>query len=507
MGRQVVISLGGRHKNRWLEYNPPGDEAEERRLHDVEPLTLSSDEMRAMGYRVVDMIVAHLESLRDKPFTRRADRAALEALLWVPPPAEGSDGLQVLEELDRDILSAMMNPDHPRYFAFIPGPGNYVSALADALASGMNIFAGTWLEGSAPAEIELVTIDWLRAACGLPETAGGLYVSGGSVANLTALAVARQVTLGGQTEGAIVYGSDQTHSSIGRGLRTLGFGPDQLRVIPGDDRYRFDVPALRSAIEEDIKAGLIPLCVVGTAGTTNTGSVDPLDELADLCKEQSLWFHVDGAYGAAAALSPRGRTLMPGLERADTLVLDPHKWLFQPFDMGCLIARQSEWLEETFSTTPEYLRDTQVKTGEVNFWERGIQLTRSFRALKLWLSIKVFGWSAFQRAIERGFELAELTEATVRARPGWEVATPAQLSIITFRCAPPGMSETEVDQLNRDLVSDMIADGTAMISSTVLRGRTVLRMCTMNPRATDEDIELTIGRLAELADQRLRRGR
>jgi len=472
-------------------------------MGDRKPLTLSSEEMRAMGYRVVDMIVEHLDALPDKPLTRRSDRATLEARLRIPPPLDGSNGLAALDELERDVLNTMMHPDHPRYFAFIPGPGNYVSALADALASGFNIFAGTWLEASAPAEIELVTIDWLRQACGLPDTAGGLYVSGGSMANLTGLAVARQIRLDGRTEGAVVYCSDQTHSSIERGLRTLGFGPEQLCTIPSDADYRFDLEALRFAIDRDFGAGLIPFCVVGTAGTTNTGSVDPLCALADLCAERSLWFHVDGAYGAAAALSPHGKTLMEGVDRADTLVLDPHKWLFQPFDMGCLIARESGWLESTFGTVPEYLRDTHVEGGEVNFWERGIQLTRSFRALKLWLSVKVFGWSAFRRAIERGFELAQLTEAAVRMRPNWEVVTRAQLSIVTFRCAPPELDEQEVDQLNRDLVNDMIVDGTAMISSTVLRGQTVLRMCTMNPRATDDDIEQTIARLAELAQRRL----
>lgn len=472
-------------------------------MDDRKPLTLSSDEMRAMGYRVVDMIIEHLEKLPGKPLTRISDRAALEARLRLPPPLTERDGLRVLDELERNVLNTVMHPDHPRHFAFIPGPGNYVSALADALASGFNIFAGTWLEASAPAEVELATIDWLRAACGLPETAGGLFVSGGSTANLTALAVARQIKLDGRTEGAVVYGSDQTHSSIARGLRTLGFRPEQLRTIASDADYRFDLQRLRSAIDRDRAAGLIPFCVVATAGTTNTGSVDPLAALADLCADRSLWFHVDGAYGAAAALSPRGRSLMRGLERADTLILDPHKWLFQPFDIGCLLARESSWLEATFSTVPEYLKDTQVQEGEVNFWERGIELTRPFRALKLWLSVQVFGWSAFQSAIERGFELAELTEAAVRARPNWEVVTPARLSIITFRFAPPGLDPQQVNQLNHDLVTDMVADGTAMISSTDLRGQTVLRMCTMNPRATNDDIQDTIDRLARLAECRL----
>jgi glutamate/tyrosine decarboxylase-like PLP-dependent enzyme len=286
----------------------------------------------------------------------------------------------------------------------------------------------------------------------------------------------------------------------------LGFGAGQVQKIPSDSDYRLDVAKLRRAIRRDRAQGLTPFCIVATAGTTNTGSIDPLDLLADLAEEEDLWLHVDGALGAAAVLDPRGRRLLSGIERADSLVLDPHKWLFQPFEMGCMLVRETGWLEKAFRIAPEYLSDTQTRGDEVNFWERGIQHSRRFRALKLWLSVNIFGWSAFRQAVQRGFELAELAEALVREHEDWQIVTPAQLAILTFRYASPRMSERQLDDINRALVEDLIADGSAMISSTVVRERTVLRMCTINPRTTDSDMRATIACLAALADRRVRGG-
>jgi glutamate/tyrosine decarboxylase-like PLP-dependent enzyme len=468
-------------------------------------LTLSSDEMRSFGYRVIDMIVEHLEALPEKNPTRKSDRATLEKRLGGRPPKDGLDGLAALDLFERDVLSSMMHPDHPRYFAFVPGVGNFISAMADALASGFNIFAGTWLEGAGPTQVELVAIDWLRQACGLPETAGGTFVSGGSMANLTALAVARQVMLAGDMADAVVYGSDQTHSCIARGMRILGYKPEQLRSIPSDQGFRLDVPELKRAIEKDRAAGLVPFCVTATAGTTNTGSIDPLEEIADLCAGEKLWFHIDGAYGAPAMLTEHGQNLLKGIERADTLVLDPHKWLFQPFEMGCLLVREASWMEKTFSQVPEYLEDAEAEEGEVNFWERGVQLTRKFRALKLWLSVQVFGWEAFSEAIQTGFRSAEFIQELVQDLPDWRVVTPAQLGIVTFRFTASNMDDGQLDKLNRALVQDMISDGYAMISSTILHGRTVLRMCTINPRTTNDDLETTLKHLNKFARKRARR--
>ncbi len=467
-------------------------------MQNNDTLSLSPEDMRALGYRVINMLVEHFEELPGKPVTRKADRATLEARLREAPPENGTNALEILDQLQRDVFSNIMHLDHPRFFAFVPGPSNFIGVIADALASGFNVFASTWLEASGPTQIELVTIDWLRQKCGLPYSAGGLFVSGGSVANITALAVARHVRLRDRTEGAVVYCSDQTHSSIERGLRVLGFQNDQLRKVQSDSHFRLDVSELRRAIATDHSAGLVPFCVVANAGTTNTGAVDPLPTLADCCQQEGLWLHADGAYGAAAVLCERGRALLEGLARVDSLSLDPHKWLFQPYEIGCVLLRNERWLNEAFHILPEYLEDTEGKEGEVNFCDRGIQLTRGFRALKLWMSIKVFGWSSFQAALNRGFELAEVGESVVRELSNWEVVTPAQMGIITFRYVSPDMTTDKLNGLNRKLVEEMIADGFAMVSSTVLKGQTVLRMCTINPRTAEADVRETIKRLDDL---------
>jgi aromatic-L-amino-acid decarboxylase len=458
-------------------------------------LELSTEEMRELGYRVVDVLVDHFEQLPAKPATRRVTRHELEARLREVLPEHGTDAVDLLVQLERDVFGSIMHLDHPRFFAFVPGPSNFVSVMADALASGFNVFAGTWLEGSGPAQIELVTVDWLRQACGLPDSGGGLFVSGGSIANITALAVARHIKLGEGWERAVIYCSDQTHSSIERGLHLLGFRGGQLRKIESDDGFRVDLVALERAVEVDRAQGLLPFCVVANAGTTNTGAVDPLPALARYCRREGLWFHVDGAYGAPAVLCDRGKRLLAGLEFADSLALDPHKWLFQPYEIGCVLVRDAGWLRRAFHILPEYLVDIEGREGEVNFCDYGIQLTRGFRALKLWLSLKAFGAVAFRQALDRGFELAERAEMVIRQLPDWELVTPAQLGIVTFRYAPPGVAPHQLDRLNRALIGAMTADGFAMVSSTALKQQTVLRMCSINPRTTEADIDEFLARL------------
>ena len=463
------------------------------------PLSLSHDEMQTLGYRIVDMLIEHFEQVREQSVTNRATRPTLEARLREPVPQQGNAIERVLEQTQRDVLDNIMHLDHPRFFAFVPGPSNFVSAMADALASGFNIFAGTWLEASGPTQIELITIDWLRQICGLPDTAGGLFVSGGSVANLTALATARHIMLNDDIHNAIVYCSDQTHSSVARALRILGFSASQVRILPTDEQFRLRFDDVQRAIVQDCNAGKQPFCIVASAGTTSTGSIDPLDELADLCQREHLWLHVDGAYGAAAMLSEQGRSLLKGLEHADSLSLDPHKWLFQPYEMGCVLVKNAHWLKETFHILPEYLQDIDQGAEETNFCDYGIQLTRGARALKLWMSLKIFGLNAFRQAIEHGIKLAEHAEAVLGSSSSWEIVTPAQIGIITFRYVPDHCTAEQQERINQQLVDALIQDGFAMLSSTVLQGRTALRLCTINPRTTDEDIRATIERLEYLS--------
>lgn len=468
-----------------------------------EHLELSPAEMRRLGYQAIDEIVAHFEQLNDKPAIRVGTRAELEARLREPLPEAPTEMNALFARLQRDVWAYMGNIGHPRFFAFIPTPTNFISVLADVLMSGYNPFVGSWLGGSAPAQIELVTVDWLRQLCGLPATAGGHFVSGGSAANLTALAVARHIKLNDRLADAAIYFSDQTHSASERALRVLGFTPEQFRKLPSDAAFRLPLAALQAAVAEDRAAGRRPFCVIANAGATNTGTVDPLPELVEFCRREDLWLHVDGAYGAAAVLCERGQNLLKGLGEVDSLALDPHKWLFQTYEIGCVLVRDVRWLKQTFHVLPEYLEDTQLNMAEVNFYEQGYQLTRNFRALKLWLSFKAFGVAAFRAAVARGLELAELAEKVLREDACWQIVSSATLGIVAFRFAPTGLAESALDRLNQQLVNAVREDGFAFGSSTILRGQTVLRMCTINPRTTEADIRATVARWKSLGEQLL----
>jgi len=456
---------------------------------------LDGDAMRALGHSVVDAIIDHLETLPSQKITRRGERAELERTLREPIPTGPSDPLDVLREVREKVLPHRMTVDHPRFFGFVPGPGNFVGAMADALVAGINPFCGSWLGGSGPVQVELVLMDWLRDLCGLPESTAGLCVSGGSMANLTALVAARHAILDDRLDGAVAYFSNQTHFSIERALRVLGLRPDQLRTIGVDADYRLDATILADTIAADRAAGRRPFCVIANAGTTNTGAVDPMPDIAEICRREGMWMHVDGAYGAPAVICDRGRAALSGMDAADSLTLDPHKWLFQPFEIGCVLVRDGALLKETYQIVPEYMEDTDRRKEEVNPYNYGIQLTRSFRALKLWMSLKVFGLDAFRASIEEGIARAELAERFLRDRSGWQILTPARLGIITFRHTPDRLAHAapaEVDAHNRALIDALYADGFAMISTTSLDGRPVLRLCTINPRTTDQDVTDTL---------------
>jgi glutamate/tyrosine decarboxylase-like PLP-dependent enzyme len=454
--------------------------------------------MRALGMQVVDMLVDHFAGIHDESVGRKGGRAELQALLAGPPPEEPEGVSQIFPPLKEQLFSNMLHVDHPRFFAFVPGPNNFVSVMADALAAGFNTFTGTWFAGSGPAQVELIVIDWLHQVCGLPKGAGGLFVSGGSMANLTGLAAGRHDKLGDDLTGAVAYIGEQCHSSVARALRVLGVAKDNIRAIPSTADFRMSVEALNEAIKADRESGQRPFCVVANAGTTNTGAVDPLPEIAEACKREDLWFHVDGAYGAPAVITDKGAELLAGLELADSLSLDPHKWLFQSFETGCVLVRDRAKLLRMFQVMPEYLRDTEGVSDEVNFGNYGVQLTRSFRALKLWLSIRAFGLASFRRAIERGMEIAQIAERELAATEGWEIVTPAQLAVVTFRFSPPGLSTQAVDGLQGRIVESMLADGYALATSTVLAGRPVLRFCTINPRTTDEEVRETVRRMTQM---------
>ncbi len=456
--------------------------------------------MQALGERALAMVIDHFETNRDAPTARTLSREDTVRLLHTAPPEEGTPIDVLLDTLAQHVFPNTFKADHPRFYAFVPSPTNFVSVVGDFLMSGHNVFAGHWLASSAASQIELTVIDWLRQACGLREGAGGILVSGGSMANLSAIVAAREARLGGHDMRAVVYCSDQTHSSMFKGLRILGFGRDQRRAVATDEQFRLSVPALEAAIAADRAAGRLPFCVVANAGTTNTGAVDPLEELAALCAREGLWLHVDGAYGAAAALTERGKAAMPGLGLADSITLDPHKWLFQPYELGCLLVRDARHLQQAFRIDDDdhadYLADVSRHIQQdVNFYDRGVQLTRSFKALKLWLSMRAFGLAEFRRAILVGFEMADAAEAMLREDPRWEIVTPAQMGIVTFRWRDDALTAEELDARQQQVVDLMRADGYALVMSTMLKGRPALRLCPIHPGTNEGEIRETIARL------------
>jgi aromatic-L-amino-acid/L-tryptophan decarboxylase len=451
-----------------------------------EPLSLDPEELRRLGYGVIDRLVEHYAALDGKPPVPTPDPEWSAAR--VPPCPDGpTDPDEALGFLFDEVLARAQYTSHPRFFARIGSPSNPLSVLADLAGTGINVFAGGWIGGAGASAVELAVLEWLRTWMGLPEGSEGVLVSGGSVGTLTALGAAAHAHAHDRAQ-ATAYVSEHTHSAVARAWRTLGFAPEHLRVLSADERQRLPVDATRDAIAADRDAGLEPFTIVATAGTTSTGAIDPLSELANLAELEELWFHVDGAYGAPSRLvDPEP---LHGIERADSLVLDPHKWLFQPYECGCVLMREPGLLERAFSLDGVYLRDTT--SAEVQFRDRSPQLTRGSRALKLWLSLRVFGLDAFRAAIARGIALAELAETLLRERPGWEIVTPAQLAIVTFRRDGP-------DELTDRMVAAAVADGLTAPSTTVLDGRPVARLCTINPRTTDDDIRLTIERLERFA--------
>jgi aromatic-L-amino-acid/L-tryptophan decarboxylase len=450
-----------------------------------DPLGMSEAEMRRLGYWVVDQVVEHFQTGADGPAVLTSAPADLRAVLGGPPPSGPGDPQAAMRLLVDVALANMQHGDHPRYFSRVPGPASFAGVLGEWLGTGFNAIAASWKGGSGPATVELVVLDWLRSLLGLPEGSEGVLASGGSLANTTALAAARMA----DGEG-VAYLSDQTHSSIGRGLLAMGFPPAMVRVVGTGNDLRLTADLVAAELAADRAAGRRPGFVVATAGTTNTGAVDDLNGLADLCTAEQMWFHVDGAYGAPAALCSRGRRVLAGIERADSLVLDPHKWLFQPYDVGCLLVRRPGVLDAAFHMTPEYLLDVHGATEEVDFRNRSLELSRRSRALKIWLTFQTYGLDRISAAIEQGMLLAEAAERMLRADGRWEVVTPAQLGIVTFalRDADHGAHTARADRLGRD--------GHAAVTTTRLHGRSVLRLCTINPRTTEDDIATTLERLA-----------
>jgi aromatic-L-amino-acid/L-tryptophan decarboxylase len=456
------------------------------------PLVMDAEAMRRTGYAAVDALVARLADPARDPVLRRASPAEMRARLGGPPPEQGAGLDAVLARVIEDVLPYAARTDHPGYFAFIPCFTTWPAALAELTATAANPSPWAWMESAAATQIELEVIDWFRTWLGMPAGTGGVLVSGGSAANLTALLVAREAA-GGPSEDSVVYVSDQGHSSLARTARAMGLRPHQVRVLPSDDRWRLPPGTVAAAARTDRNAGRIPIAVCASAGSTNTGAVDPLDGLADVCAAEELWLHVDAAYGGFAALTPKGRALLAGIERADSVTVDPHKWLFQPFECGGVLVRDGARLARTFSVHPDYLDDTGTHgAGEVNLADWGLQLSRGFRALKVWMSVQAFGLAAFRTAIQRNLDLAAYAEELIRDRPELTLMAPTTLGIVCFRREWPGCGEAETERRGIALADALERSGTALVSTTRLAGRHAIRLCVLNPTSSEEHVRQVI---------------
>ncbi len=469
----------------------------DRTCEDGTVLQLSPEDMRRLADAATARLIDRFEGLRGSAPWRGAARAVLEPLLAGPPPEQGRDAVEVLERAVTEVLPVAARVDHPRFFAFVPSAPTWPGVVADYLAAGFNTFQGTWLGSGGPSQLELVVIDWFREWIGYPASGGGLFTSGGSAAILDALVAAREQA-GAPRDPAILL-SDQAHSAVERAARIVGIRREGIFVVPSDAGFRLQPAALAAAVERARQEGFTPVAVCANAGTTNTGAVDPLPAIADLCAAERIWLHVDAAYGGFAVLTERGKRLLAGLERADSISLDAHKWLYQPFEAGCVMVRDVATLVRAFSVNPDYLQDTRLGLEHVNFADRGYQLTRSFRALKVWMSIQTFGLARFRAAIGRTIELAERAGALVGSTPGLELLSPPSLGVLCLRCRPQGAGWTEerLAGLNEAIQARIIESGVAMISSTRLRGTWSLRLCILSHQTVWDDVRQTIERIAE----------
>jgi aromatic-L-amino-acid decarboxylase len=447
-------------------------------------LSLDRDAMRELGYRTVDALVEWMLDEHAPPI-RRATPEEIRSRLHGPPPEEPEAFEDVLAQLERDVLPFTSRGAHPGFFAFIPFATTWPGALGDFIASACNVYGGSWMESAGPSQVELEVLSWFAEWLGLPGDASGILTSGGSSANLNALACARETRVARMDDRLVVYVADQAHSSLARAARVLGFRPHQVRVLPTDADFRLQPATVAEAIDADARAGLTPLFVSASGGATNTGAVDPLRELADVCRSRDVWFHVDAAYGGFAVLTERGRKALDGIDLAESVTLDPHKWLYQRYECGCLLVRQPTLLRRAFEITPDYLRDARCAETEVNFADRGLQLTRAARAFKVWVSLRTLGVSAFRDAIDRCLDLAETAAERIEASDALELVAPPSLGVLCFR----RRFERDSEAGNAGVVAALERSGLGLVSSTRLHGEYAIRMCILAHTSRAEDVE------------------
>ncbi len=472
------------------------------------------DEMRDLAHRMVDDALDYIQSAGERPVWNPVPTEVAERLK-TPAPAEPSSPAEVYQEFQANILPYNLHTNHPRFWAWYMGSGTVMGAMADFLAAVLNPNVGG-INHVAP-RVEEQVIGWINEMMGYPQSASGILTSGASMANFTALTVARN-TNGGydvRRKGVLaspgpltVYASTEIHSCNQKAIETLGLGSDGLRKVPVKDDYTIDLNALENQVAKDREAGMVPFCVIATAGTINTGAIDDMNAIADFCKREGLWFHVDGAIGAVAVLADNVRDQLSGIERADSIALDLHKWMHIPFEAGCVIIRNAPAHRDSFALVPEYLQREDDGGGMASgtYWpsDYGLQLTRQFRALKVWMSIKEHGLARYGRMIARNVEQAHYLGALVEATPELELTGPIGLDIVCFRYNPGGLDTEALNTLNKKLLVKLQEGGVAAPSYTTLKGNYCLRVAISNHRSRFEDFDLMVEEVIRIGESMMK---
>ena len=469
---------------------------------------MNKEDFRRLGHEFVDWIADYFERVEDLPVLAAIEPGDLKAQLPPTPPQQGEPMEQILADVDRLIVPALTHWSHPSFFAYFATSTSAPGIFGELLAAAFDNKAMLWRTSPASTELEEVTLDWLRQMMGLDPGMIGLIYDTASVSSMHAIAAAREGVeqrireegMSGRPDLPLlrVYVSEQAHSSIEKAVITLGLGQRGLRKIPTDKQFRMDVKALAAAIDEDKRNGYLPFCIVATVGTTSTSSIDPVAEIIPIGEEHAMWLHVDAAYAGSAAVVPELRHILDGCARADSLVVNPHKWLFTPFDLSVLYCRHMDLLRRAFSLVPEYLRTPEqekVRSGS----DYGIQLGRRFRALKLWMVIRYFGHDGLTARIREHCRLARLFASWVDESSDWELLAPVPLGLVCFRARTNDGNDKRLDVLNEAIMHGVNATGRALLSHTRLNDKLTLRLSVGNIRTTEKHVR----QMWELLNQQL----
>jgi aromatic-L-amino-acid/L-tryptophan decarboxylase len=456
------------------------------------PLEPSGEEMKRMVSLAMRRIVEHLESLPEQPPTNLEGAFRLARSLVEPLPEEGAPYTELLALLFDRAIPKSFNTASPGYLAYIPGGGLFHAAVADLIANSVNRYTGLFASAPALVQLETNVLRWFAALAGYPETARGLLVSGGSLANLVAVITVRRVRLPENFLEGVLYASDQTHHSVAKAALLAGFPSARMRTLPSDGQGRMRLDLLAEAVAADREAGLTPFFVVANAGTTNTGAVDPLADLADFCAREKLWLHVDAAYGGFFLLTEDGRARLRSIERADSIVLDPHKGLFLPYGTGALLVREGDALRRAHSLSAEYLPDMQQDPDLWDFCEMSPELSRPYRGLSAWLPLKLHGARVFRAALEEKLALARHAAVEIAGIPGLELVNEPELSLFAFRMTMEGMEGEAADRINRRLIERINGRRRVFLTGTVFGGRFVLRLCVLSFRTHRDRLEMAL---------------